>query len=247
MLQPNMPYYTDLEGDRVPINLPPVIDGHVHLFPNSVFAAVWKWFDTHAWKIRYQITSTQVVDYLLSRGLRHVVGLQYSHKPGIARQLNQYMLEKVQQYHGALTGLATVYPDEENGSAILQEAFDSGLKGVKLNMHVQCFELNHDNMNPLYECCQQNNKPLVVHAGREPKSNAYGCDPYRICGAKKVERVLKDFPKLKICVPHPGFNEVDAYKRLLERYDNLWLDTAMVLTDYFPPNKGHPNAGVSGR
>ena len=35
-------------------------------------------------------------------------------------------------------------------------------------------------------------------------------------------------------MPHLGFDETGAYKKLVEKYDNLWLDTAMVITDYFP-------------
>jgi predicted TIM-barrel fold metal-dependent hydrolase len=53
-------------------------------------------------------------------------------------------------------------------------------------------------------------------------------------GLMKLENVLKDFPDLKICVPHLGFDEISAYKELIEKYDNLWLDTTMILTDYFP-------------
>jgi predicted TIM-barrel fold metal-dependent hydrolase len=49
--------------------------------------------------------------------------------------------------------------------------------------------------------------------------------------------VLKNYPKLKICVPHLGFDEILEYKNLIEKYDTLWLDTAMVLTDYFPMSK----------
>jgi predicted TIM-barrel fold metal-dependent hydrolase len=35
-------------------------------------------------------------------------------------------------------------------------------------------------------------------------------------------------------VPHLGADEFDVYARLLERFDNLWLDTTMMLSDYFP-------------
>ena len=76
-----------------------------------------------------------------------------------------------------------------------------------------------------------------MHVGREPKSAAYNCDPYQLCSADKLERVLNDFPDLKICVPHLGFDEISTYRMLLERYDNLWLDTTMVLTDYFPKDE----------
>ena len=35
-------------------------------------------------------------------------------------------------------------------------------------------------------------------------------------------------------MPHLGADEFDGYARLLERHDNLWLDTTMVAADYFP-------------
>ena len=73
-----------------------------------------------------------------------------------------------------------------------------------------------------------------MHVGREPKSTAYNCDPYMICGADKLESVLRNFPELRICVPHFGFDETVTYRKLIEKYDNLWLDTTMILADYFP-------------
>ena len=46
--------------------------------------------------------------------------------------------------------------------------------------------------------------------------------------------VLRNFPGLKVCVPHLGFDEITAYRKLIEKYDTLWLDTTMMLADYFP-------------
>jgi uncharacterized protein len=234
MLKKKMPSCSDKDGSTVPDRLSPVIDAHVHVFPHNLFSAIWKWFDEHAWHIRYQLTTSQVFEFLISHGIAHIIALQYAHKPGIARHLNRYMLEKCRQYGNRVTGLATVFPDEENAEDILQEAFDSGLKGVKLHAHVQCFDMNSTPMNRLYECCQTNRKPMVMHIGREPKSEAYHCDPYALCSADKLENVINDFPDLNVCVPHLGFDETDAYRKLIEKYDNLWLDTTMVLTDYFP-------------
>jgi len=229
-----MPSVDDQEGSMVPAGLPPVIDAHVHIFPRNIFSAIWKWFDKNAWHIRYQMTSSRIFEFLLSHGIKHIIALQYAHKPGIARQLNKYMSEKCREYDNRVTGMATVFPGENNAENILQEAFDFGLGGLKLHAHVQCFEMNSDHMNRLYECCQINKKPVVMHIGREPKSTAYGCDPYQLCSAEKLEHILEYFPNLKICVPHLGFNEISAYRKLIEKYDNLWLDTTMVLTNYFP-------------
>ena len=234
MLKPKMPSINDREEERLPPGLPDVADAHVHVFPPHIFGAVWKWFDAFAWPIRYQMATRQIFDFLLSRGLQHIVALQYAHKPGIAAQLNQYMAHECRHYRGKVTGLATVFPGEEDAARILQQAFDLGLGGVKLHAHVQCFDMNAADMTPIYTVCESRQKPLIMHVGREPKSPAYRCDPYKICSAGRLERILAAFPNLNICVPHLGIDELDAYRNLVQQYDNLWLDTTMVLTDYFP-------------
>jgi predicted TIM-barrel fold metal-dependent hydrolase len=234
MLRPNILSDGCSEGRTVPSGLPPVVDAHVHVFPRSIFSAVWRWFDENAWRIRYRMSTREVFDFLLSRGVRHVVALQYAHKPGIAGELNRYLAEKCREQGGRVTGMATVFPGEEGDERIVQEAFDAGLGGLKLHAHVQCFDMVSKAMYRLYECCRKNRKPVLMHVGREPKSAAYRCDPYALCDADRLERVVKDFPDLKVCVPHLGFDEVQRYRRLIETYDNLWLDTTMAIANYFP-------------
>ncbi len=45
VLRSKMPSINDQEGSKVPAGLPSVIDAHVHIFPRSIFSAIWKWFD----------------------------------------------------------------------------------------------------------------------------------------------------------------------------------------------------------
>jgi hypothetical protein len=234
MLNSNLKSLNDPEGKSIPEGLPPVVDAHVHIFPDNIFSAIRTWFDENAWDIRYRLTTSEVLGYLLSRGVSRVFALQYAHKPGISRKLNQYMVEKCREFPKKVSGLATVFPGEEDSGQILKEAFDSGLMGVKLHAHVQCFDLDSEEMGVICDLCEAERKPMVMHVGREPKSTAYHCDPYQICSAEKLERVLKNFPGLKICVPHLGFDEISAYRKLIDKYDTLWLDTTMMMADYFP-------------
>ena len=228
-----LPGLDDEEGPRLPEGLPPVVDAHVHLFPDRVFEAVWRWFDQYGWPIRYKLHTPSVVSFLLSRGVSRVVALHYAHKPGMARFLNGYMAEVVRAEPRVL-GVATVFPGEEGAHDILSEAFAAGLHGVKLHCHVQCFAPDAPQLHEVYAACAQAGRPLVMHAGREPASPHYKCDVHALCSAERVERVLQDHPGLKLCIPHLGADEFDAYARLLERHDNLWLDTTMALADYFP-------------
>jgi predicted TIM-barrel fold metal-dependent hydrolase len=221
----------DPEGESVPQNLPLIVDAHVHLFPDKFFSSVWQWFDRFGWPIRYKISASEVIEFLLSKGIFHIVALHYAHKPGIARMLNDYMADLCNRYP-RVTGLATVFPGEKHAAGILEEGFRNGLCGVKLHAHVQCFEMESDAMQEVYEVCINHDKPLTMHVGREPKSPAYACDPYEICSANKLERVIKTYPDLKVCVPHLGADEFDDYQRMIQVYDNLWLDTTMTLAQY---------------
>lgn len=223
----------DPEGSALPAALPPVVDAHVHVFERALFEAIWRWFDQWGWPIRYKLGPDEVVAFLRARGVRGQVLLHYAHKPGIARRMNAFVAEVARRTPGAI-GLATVHPDDEDVRAILDAAFADGLAGVKLHCHVQCFAPDDPRLIPVYEACAARDLPLVVHAGREPKSPGYRCDPHALCSATRLEQVIRGYSRLRVCVPHLGADELDAYERLVTRHDNLWLDTTMMLGGYLP-------------
>jgi predicted TIM-barrel fold metal-dependent hydrolase len=229
-----LPTLGDPEGARLPEGLPAVVDGHVHLFPDRIFRAIWRWFDNYGWPVRYKLQTPDVLDFLFSRGVTRVVALHYAHAPGIARMMNAFMAE-VMRAEPRVVGVATVLPGEPDAVDIVKEGFALGLRGVKLHCHVQCFSPDDERaLFPIYELCEREGKPLVIHAGREPASDALKCNPHEICSAERTARVLRAFPKLTMVVPHLGADEFAAYEILLERHDNLYLDTTMMLADYFP-------------
>jgi predicted TIM-barrel fold metal-dependent hydrolase len=170
---------------------------------------------------------------LFERGVTRIVALHYAHKPGLARSMNEFMAALCAK-EPRITGLATVFPGEPGAVEILRDAFASGLKGVKLHCHVQAFAPDDTRLHEVYAACASAGRPLVMHAGREPSSPAYPVDVYQLCAAERVDRVLRDHPTLKLCVPHLGADEFAAYEKLLERHDNLWVDTTMLGANYFP-------------
>jgi len=228
-----LPALDDPEGAAVPSDAPAVVDGHVHLFPDPMWEAIHTWFDRHAWPIRYRMSNAGVVEFLLDRGIAHVVALHYAHRPGIAAEMNRD-LARFCDSRPAVTGLATVFPGEPGTRAILEEGFGLGLAGVKLHLHVQGIAPDAGEMEEVYRCCADHGKPLVMHAGREPRSEAYPRDPHTFCSADRIASVLRRYPALRLCIPHLGGDEFDAYRDLLLGHDNLWLDTTMMLAGYFP-------------
>lgn len=233
MLETPLPGLSDREGDAVPKGLPPVVDAHVHLFPDRLFSAIWQWFERYGWPIRYRLHAPEVIRFLLDRGVRRIIGLHYAHKPGIARDMNRFVAD-LAVAEPRVTGLATVHPEDPAPERIVREAFLMGLAGLKLHCHVQCMPADDRALYPVYALCQEAGRPVVIHAGREPKSPAYACDPHQICSADRIARILTDFPTLRVVVPHLGADEFAAYRDLVERHDNLWLDTTMTVADYLP-------------
>lgn len=227
------PGLDDDEGVLLPATLPPVTDAHVHVFPDPIFRAIWRWFDHYGWPVRYKLFADDVIRHLRNRGVSKLVLLHYAHKPGLARSMNAFVADLVSR-HENVTGLATVYPGEPGQVEILEEAFTLGLRGVKLHCHVQAMPSDDERLGPVYELCQARRLPVVIHAGREPWSANLPCDPYEVCHVDRIEKVLRNFPNLKLCVPHLGADEFVEYVNLLQKYENLWLDTTMMLGAYFP-------------
>jgi predicted TIM-barrel fold metal-dependent hydrolase len=228
-----LPAVGDAEGARVDSSLPPVTDAHVHVFPDRVFESMWAWFERHGWPVRYRLPAPEVTRYLLDRGVARVVLLHYSHRPAVARSFNAFVAA-LAAADPRLVPLGTVLPGEPDAEGVIRDAAAMGLRGIKLHCHVQGFAPDAPEAAPVWATCEALGLPVVIHAGREPYSPAYPVDARAVCGVERIERVLAAYPRLRICVPHLGADEVEGYLRLVERHDNLWLDTTMMLARFFP-------------
>ncbi|MBI3071516.1 MAG: amidohydrolase [Deltaproteobacteria bacterium] len=228
-----MPALNDPEGAHVPDGAR-VIDAHVHLFPDRVATAIWAWFDAHGWPIRYKLSADTIVQFLATRGVSQIVGLVYAHKPGMAESLNAFIAGLADRYPSVIP-CGTVLPGEPDTRAIVARAFNRyGLAGIKIHCHVQCVAPDDPRLDPVYEEAAAALRPVVIHAGREPASDAYRCDPHALCSAAAVRRALERHPSLTLVVPHLGADEFDAFDTLLDDFPRLMLDTTMMLANYFP-------------
>lgn len=211
----------------------PIIDTHVHVFPQKLSEAVRHWFEGYAWKFKYEGTQEALIQAQFDNGIAGLVLLSYAHRPGIADQLNGFVAGLTRRFPNT-AGLATVHPEDENPRDIVKRAHDEyGLCGVKLHCHVQKMAADDPVLFPTYEALGEFDGVLNIHAGREPAIKAYGFDVRAICGAERTENVLKRYPDLKMIVPHLGFDESDRFYALLDAYPNLYLDTTMMLADFF--------------
>jgi predicted TIM-barrel fold metal-dependent hydrolase len=211
-----------------------IFDAHVHLFPDQIFRAIWKWFDDNAWKIQYQVSADDVVRILKEHGIERFLVLNYAHKAGIAKSLNEWTYNFCSKYPEAIP-LGTVHPDDEDIDKILDKCFvDYKFAGLKLHCHVTSIRPDDERMSPIYEKLIEHDKIFVLHAGVGPSLRGYKEHTKEISGVRFVKPVLKRYPELKLTIPHLGTDEADEFFELMTDYPNLRMDTTMVLGGFFP-------------
>jgi uncharacterized protein len=199
----------------------PAIDVHTHLFPDRLMAAVRRALgDMYGWSFDLPTDPQVFSEFVRERGTESFCILPYAHKPGMAPSLNDWMARTANEVPGAI-GFACVNQDDDDKVALLTEAFDAGLRGIKLHYQVQNVEPADERLYPVYELMIDRDLPLVVHAGRGPTDSG-------TVGVDLFGKLMARYPALRVCVAHMGWPERDAFLALARRYPNVYLDTSGV-------------------
>lgn len=217
-----------------------IVDAHVHLHPDRLADAIRRWFDAHAWQIRYRSGVDEAVEELRRFGVERMVALPYVHKPGLARDLNAFTLE-VARRHSEVLPCCTVFPGEDGEEEILEAALRGPFRGVKIHSHVMKIAPDDPRLDPVWRASARHRKPVVIHCGPEPALHGYGIDPRAVSGADRLRRALDRHPDAVVIVPHLGFDHTEQFEQMLGAYPNLYLDTTMVIGGYF---ERQPDLGI---
>jgi len=217
-----------------------LIDFHTHFFPNKLMDALWRWFETHAWPIQYKMYADEAVTTLKNEGVTRAVSLHYPHQPGMADSLNEWAHRLEKNYPEFIIPFGSLHPDDSHKEEILKTCFEKyGFKGLKFHCHVQRMAPDDPRMEPVYEICQAVGRIVLIHCGTGPHfkdrpARGYGYDVTAITGIRRFEKVIGKYPRLKWVVPHLGFEEMEQFVKLLDEFPNLYLDTTMALSRFFP-------------
>lgn len=198
----------------------PIIDFHVHLFPDKLFEAIWKSFKVnYQWNVKYQIYTPQVIRFLRERGVKKIVYSNYAHKAGVAKALNSWNIELLEQ-EPELYCFAAFHPDDpdhmEDAMRLLRHP---RVLGFKLQLLVQRFYPHDERLFPLYEAVIGAGKRILMHVGTGPIGNEF-------VGITHFRKLLARYPQLKVNVPHMGELEIPQFLELLAEYPGVYFDTA---------------------
>src|SRR5271156_1975410 len=130
-----------------------MIDFHTHLHPPRLFAAIRRWFAERSdWKIEHQPTEPQdVARALAAAGVERFVFFSYAHRPGMAREINAWLVQTARDLGGAGLALATIHLDDPDYLEDLERALEAGCAGIKIHEDVQGLAVDDPRFAPAYE------------------------------------------------------------------------------------------------
>jgi hypothetical protein len=212
---------------------------------------VWAHFDEagpligRRWPIRYRWSDADRVAHLDRLGVRTFTALAYAHRPGMARDLNEWTFGFAAATPGCVPS-ATFYP-EPGVLDYVGEALERA-RVFKVHLQVGGFDPRDERLDPVWGLLAETGTPVVVHAGSGPVAARY-------TGPEPIGGVLARHPRLAAVVAHLGCPEYAEFVALAERYERVALDTTMALTDFLQeiapyPRDLHPrlrDLGLAGK
>lgn len=213
---------------RVPVT--GAIDAHVHLMPERLMAAIRGALnDAAGWEISHPKDRNGIERTLREHGIERYVALPYAHEPGIADDLNTWVLNRAAESEMCVP-FATVHP-EDDVRAIVRDAFEAGARGLKFQCPVQEAAPDDPRLDPAYELCAEYDRPVLQHAGTAPM---FAESPY--VGVDRFRAFRDSFPEVRACCAHMGVFEYESFIELAYDDENVFLDTcfsmATVVDEY---------------
>ena len=212
------------------------IDVHTHFFPHQIFKAIWNFFEMPdengnilGWSINYKFSPEKLVKILESQNVRAFTTYNYAHKEGVANFINNWTIDFVEN-HGNTIPFGCVWPADKDRVNYITRLFDDyNFFGIKVQPLVQNFHANDERMYPIYDLIIDRGKWFVIHAGTAPYRNDF-------VGYKYFRKFIDKYPDMNVIVAHMGAYEYQKFLNLLDKHENIYLDTAMI----FIPDKIFP-------
>ena len=202
----------------------PATDVHVHLMPDRLMAAIREALSAEAgWSFDHPTGQAAIEERLRTAGVERYVALPYAHKPGIAAELNDWLLDRAAD-SGMVVPFATVH-GEDDVRGVVERAFEAGARGLKFQCPVQGCGPADPRLDPAFECAAEYDRPILFHAGTAPM---FRDSPH--VGADQFEQFLASYPEVRAACAHMGTYEWEAFADLVREHDTAYLDTSFAMS-----------------
>jgi len=211
------------EGPDVDPRFAGTTDCHVHLMPERLMAAIRDALnDMAGWEFPHPADRAGIEAALRAHGVERYLALPYAHRPGIARNLNDWVLSTAADSSMAVP-FATVHGDDEVGP-VVRDAFESGARGLKFQCPVQECGPADPRLDPAFELAAEYDRPILFHAGTAPM---FRDSPH--VGVGQFREFVDSYPDVRACCAHMGTFEWEAFVDLAYENESVYLDTCFAM------------------
>ncbi len=196
-----------------------VIDAHCHIYPEKIASRAVRGTDEFYGLHSY---GQGLVSCMLKEegeaGVDRFIVQSVASTPHQVRSINAFIESEVKQHGDTLIGLGTLHPASPDLDGDLDDLLERKLHGVKLHPDIQNFAIDDERCYPIYERCQSEGLPILMHTGdhRFDRSN-----PNRLLP------ILRAFPRLTVVGAHlGGWSVWEEAVKTLSPFPNLFVDTS---------------------
>lgn len=214
-----------------------IIDSHVHVLKGDNFDK--SKFEKLGFDCPVETPIDQLVDWLKGAGVENAIIMGQD----MSRIWNsscgeEYVLECLNKYPDFFMALASIEPVDSfgrfNKSSLdyFEKAIkEYGFKGVLLTPPYGRYRSNDPAVYPIYDIANELNTVVQFHHCLQPGSIALA--PYEYVLPLYLNKVLIDFPELKVVVEHLNYPWYEELFFMMASDENVYADVAM---NYDRPN-----------
>ncbi len=201
-----------------------IIDSHCHIYPDKIAQkaslATGKFYSL---PMEYDGTVLSLLRAGDEAGIDRYIVESVATTPAQVNSINNFIAKTVADYPGKMFGLGTMHPDSEDLEGDIEKIKELGLKGVKLHPDIQNFKIDDYRCLKIYELCEKNNLPVLIHTGDKRYDNS---NPNRLLP------ILKIYDKLTVIGAHfGGYSVWNEAVEALAGIENLYVDCSSSFHD----------------
>lgn len=194
-----------------------IVDSHCHIYPDKIAARAVKGIgDFYGLDMHSGGTVSDMLKVEREAGVTHCIVFSVATKVAQVDSINEFIAAEVARSEGFMTGLGTLHPDSPDIAADIEKLMSLGLKGVKLHPDVQGFKIDDYRCLKIYELCEKNGLPVLLHTGDYR---------YDLSNPNRLKPILETYTELTVIGAHfGGWSLWEKAAEELCGYKNLYVD-----------------------
>lgn len=194
-----------------------IIDAHCHIYPDKIAEKAAHSTGTfYDLPMKYDGKVSTLFECGERAGVDKFIVQSVATTPKQVASINHFISDTVKAYPEKTVGLGTLHPDSEDIEADINELMRLGLHGVKLHPDIQRFKLDDYRCLKIYELCEKNRLPILIHTGDER---------YDYSNPNRLIPILEIYTQLSVIGAHFGGWSIwnEASKKLCG-FENFRVD-----------------------